>query len=168
MDSADLELSPDNGASWEPIATGLRGGSYPWSVPTTAPGIGRALIRVTGRGVDGELLDADAPDGSFRVEVVRVWDPDPGERIRGGARYGIPWSVYGTTRPAVSSKVHITTDGGTSWRLLASSGRLDRADFSMPETDRKLSRCRLRVRVFDAEGGVVGQGLSEGFFTLYP
>ncbi|MFI5370520.1 MAG: FlgD immunoglobulin-like domain containing protein [Candidatus Eisenbacteria bacterium] len=75
----DLAFSPDSGATWTPIATGLDNvGSYLWTVPAVSLTFITA-VRVTARDIHGNSAQ-DLSDGTFTLAVapLGVSDASPG------------------------------------------------------------------------------------------
>jgi hypothetical protein len=64
---ANLYFSPDGGVSWSPIAAGVQGTSYAWSVPSVRTR--HALVRVDVHDAEG-LLASDVSDGEFEIQGV--------------------------------------------------------------------------------------------------
>src|SRR5262249_21132653 len=62
-----LDVSTDDGASWQPVASGLsNSGSYDWTVPGTPSTSAR--VRVTARDVHDNAA-SDASDAAFTIQA---------------------------------------------------------------------------------------------------
>jgi hypothetical protein len=62
---SDLYLSTNQGASWQPVAAGLSGSSYAWTVPPVPSK--HAMMRVDIRDASG-VLDSDVSDKNFEIQ----------------------------------------------------------------------------------------------------
>ncbi|MCL6580024.1 MAG: carboxypeptidase regulatory-like domain-containing protein [Firmicutes bacterium] len=80
----DLEASPDGGATWLPVATGVTGLSYAWDT-SGFPDSASYLFRVTAR--DGTTSASAVSPGTFTVDnsppTVAVTAPAPGSVVSG-------------------------------------------------------------------------------------
>ena len=66
---SDLFLSTNRGASWQPIASGVSGSSYAWTVPGIESK--HALVRIEIRDAIG-VLDSDVSDAAFQIQATPI------------------------------------------------------------------------------------------------
>lgn len=128
-----LEYSVDAGANWVLIATNLpsnnssAANSYNWSIPSIRTDL--ALVRVS-------MVDRAVTDRSDRVfsilKAMNLLSPNGGEQWYVGDRQFVKFKVNQIDR----IDIELSTDGGQTWRQLASRvwTRLDSFQITVPNT----------------------------------
>jgi len=113
ISGVDIDLSTDNGSSWNRISSFVSGAStYNWTV-NNAP-TNNALIRVT----DAQFPDiSDISDAVFSIERLRLVSPNGGELFLVDSVTTITWSSS-----AVSNvKLEYSINNGTNWTQIVAS-----------------------------------------------
>ena len=73
-----LKYSMDNGSTWETIAPGVPGTSYPWPVPVPGNNKRKCLVKVIGYNAGSVKMGADVSDRPFTIEVLKLDAPNGG------------------------------------------------------------------------------------------
>ncbi|MBN1560472.1 FG-GAP repeat protein [candidate division KSB1 bacterium] len=111
-----IELSRDNGASWEMLAPAVAdSGSYHWT--PTAPATDAALVRVSA--VDNSATDVS--DATFRISdkpAITIMAPNGEEKWQIGTAQVITWTSVNTSGAV---KIQLTRDNGATWETIAQS-----------------------------------------------
>ncbi len=152
----------------QPIAEGLSGGFLDYTFPVPPDNLRNCRIRATARDAAGAVLDTDASDGHFPVEVVRLLSPVEGQILNSGEVCPVSWLVNATSAPVARTDFYLSVNAGRTWEPVGSSSRPARGSFIIPNVDRPRGRCLLRVVLLDEEGTVIGQDPSDGFFVINP
>ena len=138
-----IEISRDNRATWttltETAATGPTGGQE--SFPVTGPPASSVYFRVTC--VDYPSL-SDTNDNLVRITGmwVDILNPNGGETVFYGDRYGIYWSMSEVTGLC---EVQLSTDSGATWQTLVSNYNIQNCYYAWNVGDVNSSTCRIRV-----------------------
>lgn len=152
----NIEVSRDNGASWETIISNKNdNGKYSWTV--TEPVTNNALIRVSAPGG----TPSDVSDGVFTIlatPTITVVEPNGGEVLTIGDGYNILWS---NTNFNNDVKIEISRDGGSSWETITDSTEND-GDYKWDIVGPPSTNCL--VRVSDLAGGP--SDVSDAVFTV--
>lgn len=153
-----IELSRDNGTSWETISSAAQNtGSAQWKV--TGPGTKKALVRVSS--ISNAAL-TDTSDGTFTIvaQFLKLGSPNGGEFLAPGTQT-VTWSSSGLPSQA-KVKLELSRDGGGSWSTLAdqvpNSGS---AAVTMPGPASTTARVRISL---DSNPSI--QDTSDANFTL--
>ena len=145
IDSVDLGFSPDNGATWQPIAGPIANkGHYAWSVPNVRTDAG--LVRISDA-ADG--VPADVSDAVFSIiaSTLTVTAPNGGEVWPAGGEETITWHSTGVID---SVGLEYSLDNGQTWRSIVSATANDGTyRWRLPNNTSEVAR----VRVFDAADG---------------
>jgi len=111
-----IELSIDNGATWQPVADSVNAatGNFSWTVPN-APST-QCRIKITDMDMPAKT---DMSDNVFTIKqmpTIQLVYPNGGEVFEGGQNVTIEWT--GTN---ISGNIYIefSTNGGSSWSYLA-------------------------------------------------
>jgi subtilisin family serine protease/N-acetylneuraminic acid mutarotase len=107
-----------------------------------------------------EGMERLAPEGGSGPAVL---SPAAGEVLPSGAPVTIAWT---SSPKARTTTLQLSTDGGRTWKRLASGLTGETWDWEVPAPMQNLPRCRIRVIQYGARGTVVGRALSPGFFAI--
>jgi Bacterial Ig domain/Divergent InlB B-repeat domain len=152
----DLAFSPDAGASWMPLASGVPAatgttGTYTGPMPNTLTT--QALIRVSPAGNAG---DGDVSNVTFSlaVPIISVTAPNTNVAWPVGASRSIRWTH--NLGQAEQVNIEVSRDGGNTWTTIA-SGVTNSADgsgvFSWTVSGPATTTARIRV-TWTADGAV--------------
>lgn len=167
--SFDLRYTIDGGASWKPIASGLTGKSFAWTVPVTSANKPQSKVRVVAYNTAGSKAGADESDLPFTIQVVKLDEPDGHEDLYSGTTTLIQWTTHATMSTVAGAKVQFTTNGGSSWKTVASlSGNPGEYAWVVPAIQRASRHCKVRIVLEDADGRSLGKDTSDAAFTIYP
>jgi hypothetical protein len=173
-----VQFSIDNGATWNPIATGLPGTatSTTWSIPANLVPADQtqvlALVRVVSTDAAGQQA-IDQSDGPFTVRApqtplsVRVLSPNGGETVTAGQSLPIQWTVTGASQ----QRVQFSIDNGATWNPIATGlpGTATSTTWSIPSNlvPFGLSQVFALVRVVATDAtGLQAIDASNGSFTI--
>ena len=135
-------------------ATALAVDRLDWKLPgavTTSP---RCLLSITAYDGDGATLGA-IRSGAFTVEVLRFDTPGGGEILASGQGYLVTWTLNEGLRPAASSALYSSVNGGRTWALAATLGPGERQYlWTAPTLAASNASCMLFLRATDATGAV--------------
>ncbi|MBN1464446.1 T9SS type A sorting domain-containing protein, partial [candidate division KSB1 bacterium] len=110
-----IELSRDNGVSWEILGQAAAdSGLFHWM--PTAPATEAALVRVA-----ADQSASDTSDAVFRISdkpAITLIAPNGGEKWQIGATQSITWSSVNTSGVV---KIQLTRDNGATWETIAQS-----------------------------------------------
>jgi len=163
----DLLYSLDNGLTWTQIANKISGTGYFWTVPKPWGNKKKCLIKVIGYNGSNVKLGADKSDTPFSIEVVRVTSPGEGEILMAANLYPIHWTTNTTKKPVAKVKLYYTKDGGTTWdKITREDGNPESYDWQVPCVKKDKASCRVKVILLDADGNIVGEDESNGYFTI--
>jgi hypothetical protein len=164
-----LEYSEDNGTSWLTIVDSVTGSSYNWSVPSPMNNKTRCRVRVTAYNASDEKVSEDTSDSTFTVEVVKVTLPNGGEVWKSGTVQTITWITNETVKPAAKYRLRYSTNGGTTWKTIVTRlGNPGRYDWIVPTVLSTKKRCKVKVKLFDSLGNIIGSDISDKNFTIQP
>ena len=137
--SVTIQLSRDNGASWETLIAGLEDvGSYDWTV--TGPGPNSCLIMVTGG--SGYPVDfSDAAFSIFEQPTIKLTSPNGGETWRLGDQAVVIWE---STNGGSSVKIELSRDNGATWEQLIAEAA-NTGNWSWMVTAPTSENCLIRV-----------------------
>jgi hypothetical protein len=152
----DIELSRNNGGTWETIAdNAIDAGDYEWQA--TAPTSENCRIRVTD--ADGSPSDvSDAPFAIVLLPTLAVTSPNGSENWQIGTQYSITW----TSEHAESTvSIQLSRNNGATWEPLATSAA-NSGTFSWNATAPASDSCLVRV----ASGATADT--SDALFKIVP
>ena len=156
-DSVTIELSRDNGATWETLADGIPN-SESWTWTVTGPASTTSLVRVTD--IDGNPTDAsDAVFTISEVPQITVLSPKGGENWFVSSTQDITWS---STNTSGSVKIELSRDNGTTWEILTAS-TTDTGSWAWTVTGPASDLCL--VRISDTSGDA--SDVSDGTFQIF-
>jgi hypothetical protein len=143
----DIELSTDNGATWEPLASSVyQSGtscSYNWD-PVDDLTSSQCLIRVFDRN-DNTIIDQSDAIFSLNENLhIITTTPNGGEAWQVGSTQTISW-VSSSTSDRFS--VHYSTNDGSTWTTLTNSTYSESYNWTIPDNVSDL--CLIRVRDYD-------------------
>lgn len=112
----DLSYSTDNGRSWLPVASNVpaAAGVYAWRIPVTPSD--SCLVRAVSHSASSV---SDASQSLFcitPIPAVELIAPNGGERWQVGSVHRISWQSAAVD----SVRISVSTDGKSSWQVLAS------------------------------------------------
>ena len=163
----DLQYSVDNGTSWKPIATSVAARSYGWAVPAQPANKPKWKVRITARTVTNAKAGTDSSDAPFTIEIVRLDHPNGGESLAPGTTATIRWTTNATVRSVARTKLLYTTNGGTTWKAVATlTGNPGTLDWTVPTVAALKANCKVRVILQDASGASLGKDDSNLMFTI--
>jgi uncharacterized delta-60 repeat protein len=168
--SFTIERSFDGGATWDTVATGASGTTFPWPSPTPVNNQRQCLVRVIGFNADGARVNADRSDGFFTIEVVKLAQPDGGGPYISGDPLDIIWTTNETKRPVQSVKLFYTVNGGRTWNeiLPGPAGNPGIFNWTVPTVAVPKRQSKVRVVLKDINGKTVGSDVSNVSFTIQP
>ncbi len=116
IDSVKLQLSIDNGRTWQNIVSRTENDSaYIWTVPNSPSD--SCLIKVA----DLDCDPFDISDRVFSIKPALIWQviqPNGGEQLTAGSYYEIKWLSSGYEVDFV--KIQYSKDGGKNWLTIVS------------------------------------------------
>ncbi len=119
IDTQNIFLSDDSGATWNPLIVGLPGAdrSYIWYVPSDLTG---TTFRVMVQSIDlATNMGEDSSEGDFMIDPppeINFVAPVADEHIAGGSQYEIQWTSSDIGSGLAShSGLAYSQDGGISW-----------------------------------------------------
>ena len=167
-----LKYSMDNGSTWETIAPGVPGTSYPWPVPVPGNNKRKCLVKVIGYNAGSVKMGADVSDRPFTIEVLKLDAPNGGgEPLISETEFPITW----TTNPNVTSVDHIqlsyTLDNGATWKTInTAEDPSDDGNFLwiVPRVASEKKNCKVKIVLKNASGKTLGSDVSDSVFTIQP
>jgi hypothetical protein len=179
-----LYYTKDGGVTWNPICDpvtekcALPGnpGSYDWTVPTVVGNKRQCKIRVELIDADGNVLGRDASNEYFTIEVVKLTSPNGGAGVTYTSGYyplPITWTTNATRRDVARVRLFYTKDGGASWTKIVTLPEIPgdpvnpgSYDWTVPTVVIDRTKCKVKVELRDATGNVLGQDVSDDYFTI--
>jgi len=117
----DVDFSPDNGATWVPMASAVPAatsttGTYTGAMPTTVTA--QALVRVSPTGVP---INGDTSNVVFSLVAPTVTVTAPNTNVNWviGSAHNLTWSHNLGTLESV--QIEVSRDGGSTWSVLTAS-----------------------------------------------
>jgi hypothetical protein len=140
--------------------------SYNWQVPCPKNNKKQCLFKVIGYDLSDRKIGEDVSDLPFTIEVIYLVSPNGGQRLPSGYTWTIRWQTNCTKKPVAKVELKYTSGGGL-WNLITT---LDGNHGTYPWTVPNVSsaKCKVKVVLKDANGSILGQDVSDGFFTIYP
>jgi uncharacterized protein YjiK/fibronectin type 3 domain-containing protein len=102
---------------------------------------------------------------SYTVDL-NVLSPNGGEIIPSGSTRTIEWEAIGDLISDLTYKVEYSTDGGSTWKLIAEGLTETTYDWTVPKPTKNLRNCLVRVKGVDSEGKKRGIDKSDSAFTI--
>lgn len=140
VDQVTLELSTDNGSSWDLVAENINDfGSYEWTVPTVNSE--NCLIRIKDA-FDG--APQDQSNGVFTITneaTITVIAPNGGEHFTVGNSVNIQWSSFNLNEHV---KIELSVDDGITWDAITVDTDND-GSYTWTVPDRPTTVGRIRV-----------------------
>ncbi len=97
---------------------------------------------------------------------LNVLLPNGGEIISSGSTYTIEWQAIGDLVSDLTYTVEYSTDGGSTWKLIAEGLTETTHDWTVPKPTKNLRNCLVRVKGVDSEGKRRGIDKSDSAFTI--
>jgi len=153
-----LDLSTDDGNTWNQIATGINANSYMWTV-SDYPG---SLCRLRVRSIANDQV-LDISDNAFSISRIELLSPNGGELITsdysGQSVFPITWSSANMG----NVKIEYSTNGGSNWETVnasipAGSGSYNWAVPGIPTTS-------AMIRISNVDNSSIAD-VSETSFTV--
>jgi hypothetical protein len=163
-----LKYSKDNGRTWILIEDNVPGRCFDWRVPKQWGNKNRCFVKVIGYNVSSVKVGADVSDAPFKIEVVKLTSPDEGETFTCGVCNPITWTTHCTKRDVARVRLYYTKNRGVSWNFIGkTSGNPESFDCWVP-TCTKPKNCKVKVELRDKSGNILGEDVSDGYFTIQP
>jgi PKD repeat protein len=161
FDTVNLEYSPDNGSSWNPIASGINAasGNYLWKIPNTPSS--NCRVRITGFG--SEIPYSDESDSAFAIvppSTITVTAPNGGENWTVGSQYYITW----TSTSVANVKIEYSINGGDNWEMIVPSIPASNGNFFWLVPNTITSQCL--VKVSDVSNPSIYYDQSDAVFSI--
>jgi hypothetical protein len=102
---------------------------------------------------------------SYTVDL-NVLSPNGGEIIPSGSTYTIEWEAVGDLVSDLTYTIEYSTDGGSTWKLIAEGLTETTHDWTVPKPTKNLRNCLVRVKGVDSEGKRRGIDKSDSAFTI--
>jgi len=102
---------------------------------------------------------------SYTVDL-NVLSPNGGEIIPSGSTHTILWEAIGDLASDLTYTVEYSTDGGSTWKLIAKELTGTTHDWTVPKPTKNLRNCFVRVRGIDSDGKRRGSDKSDGAFAI--
>jgi len=118
--SINLYFSPDNGVTWNSIATNLPAYMESYSSIVTSGSTNNAIIRISDA---SDAATFDESDGVFTIldttkHKITVSFPNGGENLQVGSEQSLAWT---NTNMTGTVNIDYSTDNGTNWFSVASN-----------------------------------------------
>jgi hypothetical protein len=155
-----------SGTTANRIAIGVKGTSFPWTVPTATANKTGCLVKVIAYDANGRVVGEDVSNGPFTIEVVKVTSPNGGENWKVGFSHAITWTTYKTKNPVAQVKLFYTTGKGIWNYIKTVVGNPGTANWTVPAA--ASARCKVKVVLQDALGKTMGTDMSDSTFTIGP
>ena len=143
IDPADqvvIDLSRDAGTSWVRLMLTQNSGAAAWDV--TGPPTGTARIRVSLLSAP-QVTDASDRDFSISDPTIRLVNPRPGDRWRGGTIQGVTWEGS-SIRAGGRVDILLSRNGGRTWQVIIEDTANDgAATWLVPRTAVKKALLRI-------------------------
>jgi hypothetical protein len=158
-----------NGSSYTTIANGVTGTTYNWTVPKPSANSALCKVKVVGLDSSNQTVGTDFSERNFTIEVVRLTVPNGGggQTLQIGTFVPITWTTNGTSQSVSKFKVSYSTNGGSSWTVIATvtGGNPGTYNWTVPNSPG--SACKARVELFHNDNAV-GDDASDQNFTIAP
>jgi len=171
-----IKYSLDKGLTWKPIScTECHPGGpdgpitttdHEWIVPKVANNKKNCLVKVIGYNAKNVVVSADKSDAPFKIEVVRLGQPNGGESLLSNFPFQVQWTTNETIRDVGSVSILYTLDGGVTWKKAGDEIGNDGTYEWTPSVTKQKTKCKVKVVLKDADGKVVGSDASDGYFKI--
>ncbi len=158
LELMEIIYTTDDFSTWQYVnpSVDTARGSYEWTVPD----INSSTVKI---GV-GTGYAADASDVVFTVSrgtkpYLHLVEPNGGGTWRAGTSQVISWDATNST----SLKIDYSTDGGSSWNLMAADVKSSNYSYSWTVPNTPSQNCT--VRITDSSDATVSDA-SDGLFTI--
>jgi hypothetical protein len=145
----DIELSKDNGNSWQTIASEVDASqsTYEWSVPANP--VNKAEIRVVASRLDS-ITDQNSSlvssSGAFAIieefNQLSISQPSIGDTISGGTKTSIKWTASKDVGPL---SIEYSEDNGNSWNKIASAIIAKSGVYEWEAPNKTIKKARIRI-----------------------
>jgi len=165
----DLKYSTNNGTSWKPVATGVTGSSYDWTVPALPNNSSSCRVLITAYDTSNKKAGTAVSARPFAIAVVKLDTPNGGEDLASGSVSTTLWTTNATLRPVAKVKLQYSLTGGAAWKTITTlAGNAGSYSWSVPTVTSSKPRCMVRVVLQDAAGRGLGKDASDASFTIHP
>jgi hypothetical protein len=152
-----IELSRNNGSSWEIIAASVPDNHvFPWTV--TEPGSQVCLVKIS----DAVTGESDQSNGIFAITtanaVIQLLAPNGGEKLQIGSSYEIKWS---SANGSGNVRIDLSRNNGGTWEVIKNSTS-DDGSHMWAVSGPAANKCLVRVR--DVLGG--SSDVSDAVFSI--
>ena len=159
-----LDLSTDNGSSWNLIKTltGIGISCTKWEVPVVLGNKKKCFVRVTALDSDNASVGTDTSNKPFTIEVLRVTSPNGGETLPAGGKWVIRWLTNKTISPVTKTVLQYST--GADWKEIKTlTGNPGSYEWSVPD----ISSDSVKVKVILKNGStVLANDVSDKVFKI--
>ncbi|MEP7220911.1 MAG: Ser-Thr-rich GPI-anchored membrane family protein, partial [Bacteroidota bacterium] len=136
-----LEYSPDNGATWQRIATGIpaAAGSYtftPVAIPTKL-----ALVRLFNADRERIFDQSDAPFELMPPKGISVLTPAASDRLVRNSTTAITWDAPRVNRV----NIQFSSNGGSTWQTLASNVLASEGSYIWTVPNQLVQQAKIRI-----------------------
>ncbi|MBP1698928.1 MAG: hypothetical protein H6Q41_4116, partial [Deltaproteobacteria bacterium] len=102
---------------------------------------------------------------SYTVDL-NVLSPNGGEIVPSGSTHTIEWEAIGDLVSDLTYTVEYSTDGGSTWKLIAEGLTGTTHGWTVPKPTKNLRNCLVRVKGVDSDGKKRGSDKSDSAFTI--
>ncbi|MBI2416668.1 MAG: hypothetical protein HYV28_01970, partial [Ignavibacteriales bacterium] len=154
-----IELSSNNGASWDTIRTRVNSlGQYSWEVPSINSTLCRVRISNATGGIPSDISDNNFTITTLQPQSVRVTRPNGLEIFTVGSVQNITWSSSGID----TVKLEMTTNNGVNWTTIINKTQSNGL-FAWTVPNSVSTNCKIRVS--DANDATPSD-VSDSSFTI--
>lgn len=147
------------------LAANVAGESLDWTAPATKKNLPGCRFQIAA--YDSSRLIGVNTLAPFSVEIVTIESPQTGENLVGGSLVDVAWRLGTPVRAVRRIVIQRSADHGRTWRRIKTLAPDARSwQWQLPVYARAKADWRLRVRLFDRAGAVIGTGTVS--FNLVP
>ena len=156
-----IEFTTNGGANWTTIDNSTPAiGTYSWTVPNLNSSQCKIKISDALFGDPTDMSDNNFIITNVVIKSIKVTSPVGGENWEAGTNHNITWSSTAINKV----KVELTTDKGSTWKVLADSVAGGAYEWSI---DQNLNSTQCQIRVSDA-GDIKVSDISAATFIISP
>jgi hypothetical protein len=145
----------------------VTGTTAAWGVPHSRRTKPNCVVAVVSYDSAGRRMAVARSDEAFALKTVAITSPAAGETLTAGTYRMVTWECGPTAKPVAMILVSCTTDGGTTWTMVAEMpGDAQGYGWNVPDLPQTSDGCRLRVELLSAKGALLGTDESAGEFTI--
>jgi len=166
IDTVGIELSTDNGKSWQQIAQSIvNEGNFSWTVPGTISS--ECLIRISANDTDLDPIPTDVSDQVFSITQdqsgeFRLTSPNGGEEWEVDSVHAITWTASGDISQVM---IEYSSDNGSSWSTIVSTAQ-NSGSFDWTVSDSVSDQCLVRIIAADGDTDPIPEDVSDTVFSI--